>query len=57
MLVFQILVVLAVILAFIFYGSRELCPSCGTSLNDDSMNPFGPRTTRNYCRCGWRARD
>jgi len=57
MLVFQIVVVIAVIIAFILYGSRDLCPSCGTSLQDESLSPFGAGTTRDHCRCGWRARD
>ena len=57
LLLFQIVVVVVVIVLFILYGSRELCPSCGTSLNDEPLNPLAGATKRSYCRCGWRASD
>jgi hypothetical protein len=34
------------------YGSRGLCPSCGTELDEDFSYPG---QAVNYCtRCGWR---
>ena len=53
MLLFQIVVVIAVILAWIFLGSRDLCPSCGIELAERTDVP-GERV--DYCACGWQAR-
>jgi hypothetical protein len=50
---FKIVVVLAVILAWIFIQSSDHCPSCGIELGERIDMP-GERV--DYCTCGWRAR-
>ena len=53
MLLFQIVVVIAVILAWIFLGTRDLCPSCGIELPNESLLQGELSRKARHCRCGW----
>ena len=55
MLLFQIVVVIVVILAWIFVGTRDLCPSCGTELPNESFLQGDLSRKARSCRCGWSA--
>jgi len=53
--VLKVLLVVAVFWLWIFFGSRNQCPSCGSSLEDELSDvPIVSTRVRDHCRCGWR---
>ena len=52
---FKALVVIAVFWLWVFFGFRNNCPNCGSSLEDEwGEGPISTMTVRDHCQCGWR---